>query len=136
MTHDEEPLLTISMYYGQYVSDLASLFHICDVEGSIVPDGRHPFSLLAEALKVLEMCVDKYGAPRPSVEYVTVFIGRKTRTEVKPLARMAVATRNGRAGASVRLDNSTRVDTKVAYYGDDDDVVTIVRKVLKVFVSG
>ena len=130
-TRDVESLLTISMYRGEYTGNLTSLVHICDIQGGVVPEGRQPFSLFAEALKVLEICAG--GTLHPSGEYVTVFIGRKTHSGVKPQARIAVATRNGRSGACFRLETSTRVDTEVVEHGDDD-VVTIVRKVLDVFV--
>jgi hypothetical protein len=132
-TRDEKALLKISMYCGEYTGDLTSLVHICDVEGSVV-QGRQPFSLFEETLNILEVYAD--GTPRPSVEYVTVFIGRKTPLAVEPPARIAVATRNGRTGACFRPETSTRVDTEVIDNGGDDDVVTVVRKVLEVFVRG
>jgi hypothetical protein len=133
-TRAVEAPLTISMYRGEYTGDLASLVHICDVEGCVAPDVRQPFSLFEETLRVLETCGE--GTPRPSSEYVTVFIGRKTRTGVKPQARISIAARDGRIGACFRLEASTRVDIEVVDHGDDKDVVTVVRKVLEVFVRG
>jgi hypothetical protein len=125
-------MLEISLYDGEYDGDLAALTHLCDIEGSVVPEDRPPFSPLEETLRVLEMCADKYSTPRPADDRFTVFIGRKTgRTELEPLVRLDVCARNGYASASVLSTNGPRWDTERVRYAADDDVVTIVGKILK-----
>jgi hypothetical protein len=77
MTRNAGPLLAIAFYDGEYSGDLTALVHLCDLDGSVVPEGRPPFSLLEEALQLLEMSADEYSAPRLLSDYFTVFVGRK-----------------------------------------------------------
>jgi hypothetical protein len=125
-----EDILTIAFYDGEYDGDMAPLVLICEIEGSAVPDGRPPYSPLEEALKVLELCADRDSTPRPS-DCFTVFIGRKTGTAIRPLARLDVYARNGYASASVLSTDSPRTDTESIRYSLDDDALTIVRKILE-----
>jgi hypothetical protein len=129
MTRNEEPLLAISVYDGEYAGDIALLAHICDIEGSVVPHGRPLFSLFEEALKMLELCAEKYSTPGLPSQCLTVFVGRKTSTGIQPLARLDVVARNGLAGASI-TSAAPRVDSEPVRYASDDDALTIVRKVL------
>ena len=69
--------LRLAFYDGVFDGDLDALVHLCDVEGSVVPDDRPSFALLEEARRVLEMCREKYSAPRASGQHFTVLLGRK-----------------------------------------------------------
>lgn len=74
------------------------------------------------------MSADKYSAPRPLSDCFVAFIGRKTGSEIQPLARLDILAHNGRAEASITSADSTRVDTESVPYTEDDDVVTIACK--------
>jgi hypothetical protein len=130
-----EDILTIAFYDGEYDGDMAPLVLICEIEGSAVPDGRPPYSPLEEALKLLEVCADRYSTPRPSCDCFTVFIGRKTGIAIRPLARLDVYARNGYASASVLSADSPRTDTESIRYSLDDDALTIMRKILEAEAS-
>ncbi|MFM0146553.1 hypothetical protein [Paraburkholderia sp. RL18-085-BIA-A] len=132
---DKEPLLTIAMYNGEYDGNLDALKQLCVIEGNAVPDGRPPYSPLEEALKLLEVCADRYSTPRPSCDCFTVFIGRKTGIAIRPLARLDVYARNGYASASVLSADSPRTDTESIRYSLDDDALTIMRKILEAEAS-
>jgi hypothetical protein len=111
MTHNAGPLLAIAFYDGEYSGDLTALVHLCDLDGSVVPEGRPPFSLLEEALQLLEMSADKYSAPRPLSDYFTVFVGRKIGAEIRQLTRLDVVAQNGNVRASIMSADSPRIDT-------------------------
>jgi hypothetical protein len=134
MTHNAGPLLAIAFYDGEYSGDLTALVHLCDLDGSVVPEGRPPFSLLEEALQLLEMSADKYSAPRPLSDYFTVFVGRKIGAEIRQLTRLDVVAQNGNVRASIMSADSPRIDTESVPYTVDDDVVTIACKVLESIV--
>lgn len=123
--------LRIALYDGDFNGDMTSLVHICDIEGSLVPDGRPPYGLLEEALRVLEICAEKHATPRPRGDCITVFIGRKANAAVCPCARLDVFAHNGEASASVMSRGSPRWDTQPVRYAPDDNVVAIVRKILE-----
>jgi hypothetical protein len=129
-----EDMLTIAFYDGEYDGDMAPLVHICDIEGSAVTYGRPPFSVLEETMRVLEMCADKYSAPRPLSDYFTVFVGRKIGAEIPQLARLDIVAQNGNVRASIMSADSPRIDTESVPYTVDDDVVTIACKVLESIV--
>lgn len=124
-------MLTIAIFDGEYDGDLSALTHLCDIAGSVVPDGCPAYPPLEEALQLLEMCADKYSTPGPSGDCLTGFIGRKIGDKVNLLARLDVFAHNGEAHASVPCHSSPRWDTEQVRYLPDDDVVTIVRKILK-----
>ncbi|CAJ6208696.1 Uncharacterised protein [Burkholderia pseudomallei] len=123
-------MLTISIYDGEYDGDVSALAHLCDIEGAVVPDDRPPFSVLEEALRVLEMCEERYSTPPLSGTGFTVFIGRKTATGVAPLARLDGYARQGYASARV-VGPGSCWDTERVYCAPDEDAVTIVRKMLE-----
>lgn len=120
--------LEISFYDGEYYGDRPAPTHLCSIEGSVVPDDRPPFDTLEEALRLLEMCADKYSTPRPRDTCFTMFIGRKTGDALEPLARLYVYARDGFASAGV-VGLGPKWDTEPVLYSPDDDVVTIVLKV-------
>lgn len=123
-------MLTISIYDGEYAGDRDALTHVCDIEGSVEPHDRPPFTVLEEALRVLEMCEERYSMPPLSGTGFTVFIGRKTATGVTPLARLDGYARQGYASARV-VGPGLRWDTERVYFAPGDDAVTIVRKLLE-----
>jgi hypothetical protein len=132
MNRDDETLLTITFFDGEYMGDDALLTYICEVEGSVVPDSRPPFTLLQETMKVLEICADRYSAVRPSGDCFTVIIGRKAAgTEGDPLVRLDGYACNGYASASVLSSHAPCSDMEPVRYLPDDDVVTIAYKILK-----
>ncbi|MBC8750180.1 hypothetical protein OKW43_005805 [Paraburkholderia sp. WC7.3g] len=105
------PMLEISFYDGEYIGDAALLTKLCEIEGSVVPDGLPPYSELEETLRALEMCAERYSTPHPVSECFTVFIGRGTDAKVKPLMRLDVMAREGCASASVLSENRPCEDT-------------------------
>lgn len=119
-------MLTISIYDG----DVSALAHLCDIEGSVVPDDRPPFSVLEEALRVLEMCEERYSTLPLSGTGFTVFIGRKKGLEVTPLLRLDGYVRNEFASARV-VGPESCWDTERVHCAPDEDAVTIVRKMLE-----
>ena len=128
--------LRIAFYDGAYGGDLAAMVHLCDVEGSVVPDDRPPFPLLEEVRLLLEMCGEKYAAPRTSGEHFTVLLGRKSDAQVQPLATIDVVAMQGLARASVMYADGSRTDINGAAFEGDDDVVTILLSVLEAQTDG
>lgn len=122
-------MLTISIYDGEFYGDMQELTHLCDVEGSAEPYDRPPFSVLEEALRVLEMCEERYSTPPLTGTGFTVFVCSKHGVEVTPLLRLDGYARNGWASAGV-VGQAPSWNTEPAEYVVDDDVVTIVRKLL------
>ncbi len=123
--------LTLAFYDGVFDGDLAALAHLCDVEGSVVPDDRPPFALLEEMRRVLKMCGEKYAAPRAVGERFTVLVGRKSDAQLQPLARFDVVAHHGHARASVMYADDTWTDISGAAFEGDDDVVTTLLNILK-----
>lgn len=123
-------MLKISFLEGEYNGDLAALTRICEIEASVVPEGRAPYAPLEEALRVLEIFEERYSTPRPAGTRFTVFVGRSRGIDVEPLARLDVYAKDGTACASV-VGTGPRYDTEPVYCAPDDDVVTIVRKILE-----
>ena len=128
--------LTIAFYDGTYGGDPAPMVHLCDVEGSVVPDNRPPFPLLEELRRVLEMCAEKYAAPCASGDRFSVLIGRKTDSQVQHLARLDVVAQQGLARASVMYADGSRTDINGAAFEGDDDVVTTLLNILKAQADG
>jgi hypothetical protein len=123
-------MLKIMFYDGEYDGDLTALAPICEIDGSVVPEDRSPYTTLEETLRLLEMCADKYSVPRPLDKCFTVFIGRKAGGKVESLARLDVYAQNGSAVGSLLCEDSPRMDCEPVLYSPDDDVVTILRKLL------
>lgn len=121
-------MLQITIFDGE-AAEPNTLVHLCDIEGSSEPYDRPPFSVLEEALRVLQMCEERYSTPRLSGTGFTVFIGSKKGLEVTPLVRLDGYARNGYASAGI-VGLGPRFDTVPAKYTPDDDVVEIVRKIL------
>ncbi|ASV96817.1 hypothetical protein [Paraburkholderia aromaticivorans] len=122
-------MLRISIFDGDFHGTMEELTHVCDIEGCVIPDDRPPFSLLEESLRVLEMCVERYTVPRPRGPCFTVFIGRMNGTEMTIVVRLDIFARDGlvRAGVEGILPGW---DAEPTHYLPDDDVVTIVRKLI------
>lgn len=137
MANDEERMLEISFYDGEFVGEMSPLSRICIVEGRVTPYGREPFSPVEETWRLLQMCAEKYAAPSPRGDCFTVFIGTKNRnnTDVEPLARLEVYAHNGIAVASV-VSRKPRWDTERVSYAPDDDAVAIVCKILRANLTG
>ena len=128
--------LRIAFYDGADGGDLAAMVHLCDVEGSVVPDDRPPFPLLQEVRRVLEMCREKYSAPRASGQHFTVLLGRKLGAQLEPLARFDVVANQGLARASVMYADDTWTDINGAAFEGDDDVVTTLLNILEAQTDG
>ena len=126
----------IAFYDGAYSGDLADMVHLCDVEGSVVPDDRPPFALLEEVRRVLEMCAEKYAAPCASGDCFSVLIGRKTEAQLQHLARLDVVAQQGLVRASVMYADGSRTDINGTVFEDDDDVVTTLLNVLEAQTDG
>jgi len=123
------------VYDGEYNRDMGSLVKICEVEGSALPYGRQPFSLLGEAVRALELCAERYTTPRPSGNCLTVFVARKTGDAAEPLVRFDIVVCNDRAVARLTRADGSRIDTGTVAYDENDDVVSLVRKILEVSFS-
>ena len=128
--------LRLAFYDGVFDGDLDALVHLCDVEGSVVPDDRPSFALLEEARRVLEMCREKYSAPRASGQHFTVLLGRKLGAQLEPLARFDVVANQGLARASVMYADDTWTDINGAAFEGDDDVVTTLLNILEAQTDG
>ena len=128
--------LTIAFYDGAFDGDLDALVHLCDVEGSVLPYDKPLFPLLEEVRRVLEMCGEKYAAPRASGQHFTVLLGRKLGAQFEPLARFDVVAQQGLARASVMYADGSRTDINGAAFGGDDDVVTTLLNVLEAQTDG
>ncbi|NYH18784.1 hypothetical protein [Paraburkholderia bryophila] len=61
---------------------------------------------------------------------MTVFIGRKGGTEVEQLVRLDVLARNGRVSAMIAREDGSRANIGPVACDEDDDVATILRKIL------
>jgi hypothetical protein len=129
MTLSEELLLTITFFDGEYTSHDVSLPIICRVDGSMAPHGRPPYTVLEDALKVLEQCSERYSTLCPSGPCFTVLISRNAGGESTPLVRLDVFARNGVASAGV-IGLPPSWDTEPVRYSPDDSAVEIVRKIL------
>ncbi|MDR6420566.1 hypothetical protein J2801_002847 [Paraburkholderia phenoliruptrix] len=128
--------LRLAFYDGVFDGDLDALVHLCDVEGSVVPDDRPSFALLEEARRVLEMCREKYSAPRASGQHFTVLLGRKLGAQLEPLARFDVVANQGLARASVMYADDTWTDINGAAFEGDDDAVTTLLNILEAQTDG
>ncbi|MDR6393507.1 hypothetical protein [Paraburkholderia phenoliruptrix] len=128
--------LRLAFYEGAVDGDLAALVHLCDVEGSVVPDDRPPFALLEEMRRVLRMCGEKYAAPHSVGERFTVLVGRKSDAQLQPLARFDVVAHRGHARASVMYADGSRTDINGAAFEGDDDVVTTLLNILEAQTDG
>ncbi len=126
-------MLKISIFAGDYFGDLGELTRLLDIEGSVTPDDRLPFEAPEEALRLLEMCSEKYATPHLSQRCFTVFIGREIEFKVTPLLRLDGYAHNGRASASV-VGIPPICYTEPVTYSPDEDVVEIVRKILTTMV--
>ncbi|MEX3992717.1 hypothetical protein AB4Y35_18325 [Paraburkholderia sp. EG286A] len=137
MAHDDERLLEISLYDGEFLGIMSPFAKICSIEGGVTPYGRPPFSPLEEAWILLEMCAERYTTPPPRSDCLTVFIRRQNRgdTEVEPLIRLDVYAHNGEATATI-VSRTPAWDTERVRYQPDDSAVTIVLNVLRANVSG
>lgn len=126
----EPPELTICFYDGEFMDDFAALTYLCKIEGSVERYDGPPLSALDEAMLLVDMFAKRYSTPSPSGSYLTVFIGRKIGTEVEPLVRLDTRISEGLASASIIGKDAQRVDTAPVAVDTDDDVATIVRKIL------
>jgi hypothetical protein len=123
-------MLAIAFYAGEYTGDASTLKYLCDIEGSVTPGGRPPFTALEETQRVLAMCTERYSTPSLAEPALTVFIGRKKRGRTTPLARLNVLLHDGLARASIVREDAQSVAVGPVAVDSDDDVATIVRKVL------
>ena len=131
MEHDDR-LLEISVYDGEFLGEMSAVSKICVVEGRVTPYNRAPFSTLEEALRLLEMCAEKYATPPPQGDCFTVFIGRKGRgdEDVEPLMRLDVYAHSGEATACV-ISRTPSWNTERVRYQPEDSAVSIVLRILR-----
>ncbi|EEA03419.1 hypothetical protein BH160DRAFT_1274 [Burkholderia sp. H160] len=133
MASEDDALLVVSVYDGQFFGDMSSLEKICVIEGSVVIScDREPCSTLEETSKLLEMWAEKHTTPPPRGDFFTIFIGRKDRsdTEVEPVIRLDVYAHNGETTACV-MSRTPCWDTERVCYQPDDGSVAIVCKILR-----
>lgn len=121
-------MLVMTFYAGEYSGDMSVLTHLCDLEGSSTPGGRPPFTTLKEALRVLEMCTERYSTPALAKPALTVFIGRKKRGRTTLLARLDVLPQDGLARASIVRDDAQSVTVRPVAVDRDDDVARLPAK--------
>lgn len=125
-----EDVLRIELLDGEYISHAVSLTQLCVIEGSVTPYGRPRLTVFQEALRILELCEEKYSTPHPSGPCFTALISRKTGGASTPVMRLDVFARNGSACAGVESINYPGWDTERVSYAPDDDAIEIVRKIL------
>ncbi|MEM5299091.1 hypothetical protein VSR82_32815 [Burkholderia sp. JPY481] len=132
MASEDEALLVVSVYDGQFFGDMLSLVKICVIEGCITSHHTEHFSTLEETWKLLEMWAEKYATPPPRGDCFTVFIGRKDGgdMEVEPVTRLDAYAHNGEATACV-MSRTPSWDTERVCYQPDDGSVAIVCKILR-----
>lgn len=123
-------MLEISIFDGELVPGEAPLPLLCEIEGSVVPDGKEPFGPLEEAEKILEMCRERYTVARPNCDFITVCVGRKRETDVELLVRLDILARDGIARTSIRNREWPRWDAEPTNYAPEDDAIAIVLKVI------
>jgi hypothetical protein len=128
--------LRLAFYEGAVDGDVDALVRLCDVEGSVRPYGKPLFPLLEEVRRVLEICSEKYAAPRASGKHLTVLLGRKLGAHLEPLARFDVMAHQGLARARVMYADGSRTDINDVALEGDDDVVTTLLNILKAQPSG
>lgn len=128
--------LRLAFYEGAVDRDVDALVHLCDVEGSVLPDDGPSFPLLDEVRRVLEMCAEKYTAPHAFGPHFTVLLGRKSDAQVQPLATIDVVAMQRLVRASVMYADGSRTDINGAAFEGDDDVVTTLLNILKAQADG
>ncbi|MEX3926711.1 hypothetical protein AB4Y36_22140 [Paraburkholderia sp. BR10936] len=121
-------MLQITIFDGE-AAEPDTLVHLCDIEGYVEAYDRPHFSTLEEALRVLQMCEERYSTPRLRGRCFTVAIGRKEGPEVTPLVRLDGYAHNGWASAHV-IGTAPSWSTEPVTYAPDNDAVEIVRKIL------
>ncbi|ASL44111.1 hypothetical protein bAD24_I11515 [Burkholderia sp. AD24] len=131
----EPPELTICFYDGEFMDDFAALTYLCKIEGSVERYDGPPLSVLDEAMLLVDMFAKRYSTPSPSGSYVTVFIGRKIGTEVEPLVRLDTRISEGLASASIFCKDAPHADAASVAVDSDDDVGTILRKILTKYLQ-
>ena len=129
-----QPLeLRIEFYEGEHgaIPDESAL--MCVVEGYCFPYGRPLFELFEEAVRVLDLCRDKYAAPNMVGTFLTVRISRKWRETANTLlARLDVRIANGMAEARIFGATLPQYETNRSLVVDEDHhVVTIVADILR-----
>lgn len=123
-------MLTIAIYAGEYSGDESPLTYLCDIEGSAVPDGRPPFTTLEEAQRILEMCTGRWSTPSSAGPTLTVFVGHRNDDRASPLARLDIRIKEGWTRTRVAPEGSFVYGLTPVAVDSDDDVATIVLKIL------
>lgn len=129
-------MLTIAIYDGEGSGGIPLHEPLFELEGSVVHhDGLQPLSLLEEAGKVLEMCLDKYSTPAPPSDCFTVVVKRSRRGATELVARIDLVARNGRTNASVSLEHGDRAGVESVHVDPDDDAATIVLRIVRQMIA-
>src|SRR5260370_16723248 len=123
-------MLAIAFYAGEYTGDASALTYMCDIEGSVTPGGRPPFTALEETQRVLQMCTERYATPALEGSALTVFIGRKKRGRITPLARLDILLQDGYAQTSIHPINAPRAYAEPLPADTADTAPTIARTTL------
>ncbi|MEX3992719.1 hypothetical protein AB4Y35_18335 [Paraburkholderia sp. EG286A] len=129
---DESAGLKITIHEGVRTGK-ASL--LCELEGGVILENGAPLTVWGEAIRVLELCADKYSTPCPTQEDLTVFAWRKDRGNLAPLFNVDIELLRGTA-KSVSRDFSGHTFECETVFEADDDVVSIIRKVLSAMLRG
>ncbi|GEM_PF-3457000 len=133
---DSPPLVIVDMFQGSVTDALPSLLSICKVEGRVDCCNHPRLALLEEAAKLLEICAEKYcSTPMPN-GHMTATIGRYQRRLAFPLYRIDAAADNGLLFATLySIDDTEQSVRRIRVPMDDDDVIRLLERVLRVFAT-
>ncbi|MEX3943337.1 hypothetical protein AB4Y44_28065 [Paraburkholderia sp. BR10937] len=123
---DDCPGLKITIHEGIRTGKSSLL---CELEGGVVLQNGAPLTAWEEAMRVLELCDDKYCTPCPTQQNLTVFAWRKDKGNLAPLFNVDIELRSGTAKA-VSREFSGQISECDAVFEADEDAVAIIRKVL------
>lgn len=108
---------------------------LCELEGGVVLEHREHLTVCEEALRVLELCAEKYSTPYPTEDSLCVFVWRKDGGNLAPLLNVDIELRREIAKAVLRDFSGHILDCETAFEADDD-VVAITRRVLATTLRG
>ncbi|CAB3728000.1 hypothetical protein LMG22037_05331 [Paraburkholderia phenoliruptrix] len=128
-------MLTIAIYDREGSGGIPLHEPLCELEGCVVRHDGQRLSLLEEACKVLEVCLDRYSTPAPPSDCFTVLVKRSRRSGIELVARINFVARNRRTNASVLLEHGECVGVESVHVDPHDDAATIVLQVVKQLIA-
>lgn len=133
---DLPSLVLVDIFQGNVTEARPSLLSILKVDGRVDCCNQPRLALLEEAAKLLEICAEKYcSTPMPN-GHMTATIGRYQRRVAFPLYRIDAAADNGLLFATLySIDDTEQSVRRIRVPMDDDDVIRLLERVLRVFAT-